>query len=180
MFHTDTRRARRAFTLVEMLTVMGIMLLLATIVVIAVAPFLKGRSLASGARVVQGAIYQARAYAATQRTSATVYFDPEEGTVSVYATPYIVPGRYANRVDQPEHLPAGVDFKLEPVSGAVVTDPSGGTAKGNTLVFSPTGSLNPLYMGTGNCSIRLMDAAGVNVKRITVVFASGMTKSEDE
>ena len=179
MFHRDTRRARRAFTLVEVLTVMGIMVLLATIVVIAVAPFLKGRSLASGARVVQGVIYQARAYAATQRTRATVYFDPDEGSVAVYANPYVVPGVYGNRVDQPEFLPAGVRF--DDSSGAVVTDAGDPpNAKGNILVFSPTGSLDPLYMGTGNSSVRLTDDAGINVKHITVVFASGMMKSEDE
>lgn len=168
---------RRAFTLVELLVVMAIVVLLASLTVIAVAPFLKGRSLSAGARTVQGMIYQARAHAVTQGLSTTVYFDVSNQSVSLGITSDFVRGVFDPRTGEPEHLPAGVRFYDISDSGMVVTDPSQNPV-GNRLVFSPRGGLDSLYMmGPGNRFIRLTDEAGSgDVRVIEVVFASGLTR----
>ena len=172
----DTERA--AFTLIELLTVVGIMLMLASVTLIAVAPFIRGRSSGAAARVVQAAIYQARTYAATQGSNATVYFDPATRSFTLYASTYIHPD---NRLDErATFLPPGIRFVVNAAGDPVVQ--ASGTLSRRTLVFRPSGSLDPTQMGglTSNWDVSICDERGENVKRIEVVFASGMTAIYEE
>ncbi len=162
-------RARRAFTLVELLVVIGIIILVAGISAVAVAPLMRGASLRSGARIVQAMIYEGRSYASAHHTKASVLFDVDTGCVSVHET--AEPSR-DNRIDQPGCLPRGVRFMDNPpVTGGAVPD--------YKLVFTSRGSIDPLG-GTGNRKIRLTDERGGTVKVIEVIFASGLVKVYDE
>ena len=175
---------RRAFTLVELLVVIGIMMLLASMSVIAIAPLFRGSALGAGARVVQAVVYQARTYAATQGVNATAFFDVGNRSMSIYANPNMAPG---DRVDEPEFLPTGISFWVYangiPVT-QVWTPPTPPNPPpvliGNRLVFRPSGSLDPMYMGgIGNRQIRIQDQSGSR-KVIEVIFASGLVDIRDE
>ena len=171
------------FTLVEMLVVVGIMVLLTSIVVMATVPALRGHSLGAGARLVQAMIYEARTYAATQRCNATLYFDSEERSITLFNSPLGVPMFIDNRVQEPEFLPRGVVFQVPD------DDPLGIVTRGAStqphMVFAPGGSLDPspgAMAGVGNWQVRLVREHGDvdQVKVIEVVFASGLVKVRDE
>lgn len=158
-------RARSGFTIIEMLVVVGIMLLVASITVAAFAPFMKGSKLSAAAASVQGLIWQARSHAASSGESATLCFDTAEQSIALYRDPDNF--EKDNRVRKPYYLPRGVSFFSVPAD--------------NILVFSPGGSLNAGRMDgtTGNREIVLTDARGFR-KVIQVIFASGLTQTYDE
>ena len=174
--HKTTTGCRRGFTLMELLVTVGIMVLIASIAVAAIAPMLRGRTLASGSHAVQAIIYQARTLAVTALTDATIRFQVSDGRMELYATSADAhtldpAARAALRVEEPDFLPAGAQFADDPpVLGG--GDPS------YYLEFDPSGSLDTGT--TGVRSIRLSDPNGGNVKVVEVLFASGLTRVYDE
>jgi len=173
----SAKRAReRGFTLVEMLVVISIMVLVAALATVAVAPMLKGRSLRSAAQTLQALLYQARSYAATYNTQATLYVGTPNGPLEVYATladAEAVPRDPRRRVgEKPVYLPPGTSFESNPPVQAA-------TGARHTVVYSPTGSLDVSEMGTGACQIRITDAQGERVKLVEVSFASGLPHITD-
>ena len=172
------------FTLVEMLVVVGIMVLLTSIVVMATVPALRGHSLGAGARLVQAMIYEARTYAATQRCNATLYFDSEERSITLFNSPLGVPKFIDNRVQEPEFLPRGVVFKVTSAGQVVRRDMQSDEGR-RYIVFTPGGMLDPssgAMEGVGNWQVGLVREHGDvdQVKVIEVVFASGLVKVRDE
>jgi len=192
--------ARAAFTLMELLVVISIMVLLLGISAAAIAPFMSGRQLDAGARVVQSMIYQARTYAATQRCAATLYFDSVNRSMTLFNSPVGVPGMIDNRVAQPEFLPAGAKFGVSGpgIQPVVIRSPGTVTsARKERLVFTPSGSLDPSYAGmggVGNWQVWLVRESAAdtnsdgligpedNAVRVVleVVFASGLVRVREQ
>jgi prepilin-type N-terminal cleavage/methylation domain-containing protein len=173
---------RGGFTLIEILVAVGIMVLLTSIVVMATIPALRAHSLGAAARQVHAMIYEARTYAATQRCKATLYFDTEERSITLFNSPLGVPTVIANRVQEPEFLPRGVAFQVDDDPLQVVRRYEDAQPH---MVFAPGGSLDPspgAMAGVGNWTVRLVRAHGNvdQVKVIEVVFASGLVKVRDE
>ena len=173
--------SRRAFTLLELLVVMGIIALLTSIAVVSVVPFLSGRALSTGASAVQFMVYQARTHAVCNSMPATLAFSATDRSMILYdLKPDELEGltdqqRKARRVSRPEYLPTGVVFV--DTDGDVVTQEDSHRA---TLVFYCDGSLDRAEMSTGNWQIRLGEDEAASQKVITVIFASGLPKVEDE
>ena len=67
------RRSRRGFTLVELLTVVGIIILATAMALPGITQFLKGQKLAQAGRLIQSAFSEARRAAITQRSRHWVF-----------------------------------------------------------------------------------------------------------
>jgi prepilin-type N-terminal cleavage/methylation domain-containing protein len=79
------RRSRQpAFTLLELMVVMFIMVVLTGVVAVSLAPALRGARLGSGTRMVLAALRCARDYALAHQTDAAVHLGDEAGGVAVY------------------------------------------------------------------------------------------------
>ena len=187
------RERRRAFTLVEMLVVLGIITFLAAVTVAAIWPFMSGQALSGGARTLQAMIYQARAYAIANRTQATLYLDPNEKQMVLFATPEDLDSALGAgdsrqyRADRPEFLPKGAKFGTD--GGQVVMNASD-NGIGNIIVFSTTGSIESATVtltnhpnwtvGTGNVKVKIQDPAETTTKVLEIMFASGFPRIYDE
>jgi len=165
---------RRAYTLTELLVVMGIIALVTAMGVATFGPFMEGRQLEAGASTVQAMVARTRAYAAANRTKATLRVDPDTGALEVFDVP--TTGR--ERVAQPEYLPENVDFDTSHDDWSLEGDPESGGAD-VLLVFHPSGMLDPELMGTSSAGIVIKETNGDRSKKITVIFSSGLTKIED-
>jgi len=161
---------RWAFTLMEMLVVMAIIVIVMGITVAAFAPFMKGRSLSSAASSVHSAassvqsmVSQARAYAATNGSNAALFFHTGEGSITLYDG--------SQPVDKPVFLPRGVSCYKD---GQAVPEPF-------SIVFSPMGSLDPISTAGSmeNPKIVLRDDGTGKEKVIEVIFVSGLTTTYD-
>lgn len=150
------RSRRAAFTLIEMMVVVGIIIVMTALALPAISKFLDGQSMAQSGRITQSAFNEARRAAITQRAlNYLVFFRTEDPSR---------PGqfkfgiqRYRERVGyetEPQYLLPGVAFELEgsgtsgtPVS---VTTPNVGRLmglkcvvfdglpdEGNTELFGP-------------------------------------------
>jgi len=135
-------RWRAGFTLTEMLVVIGVVVLVASLTTVAVLPMMEGRALAAGARVVQSMAFQARAFAATQSKISCLWFDGSKSEIGILywdqaywdaQSSHTIPGppphpetpgeAFVNawkRVEQPEHLPKGVRFMDQDTRTAIV------------------------------------------------------------
>ena len=113
---TLRHNVRRAFTLTEMLVVVAIILVIASIAVASVIPFLKGRRLAAATRSIQAAVLRARGYAATNRTSATLKVFPGYDKLVVYETELAArtasspDSHKGQRVMEPISVPEAINF----------------------------------------------------------------------
>ena len=165
--HGNKARGRRAFTLTELLVVVGIIAMMAALTTAAVLPMLEGRSLRNGARAVQALLYQARTYAAVNRAKANLVFYTADQSM------LLSNDADGLAIDKRAFLPRGVKFADDPPVTAV----SGGTIE---VSFGSTGSLDTTAMGLGNCRIRLSDMAGDKIKVVEVAFTSGLTRTYDE
>jgi len=176
---------RRAITLTELLVVIGIMVLVTTIVVAAIAPFMRGRSLGAATRLAQAMIYQARTYAATHRCPATLYFDSRGRSITLFNSPLGVPTVRDNQVGKPQFLPRGAAFLVDGGDPLRVVRRAGGSDAQPYLVFSPSGSLDPSPTGmggVGNWEVYIGRESGTahEVKVIEIIFASGLVKTREE
>ena len=161
----------------ELLVTVGIMVLVASIAVAAIAPMVRGRALDSGAHAVEAMIYQARTHAVTARTDATIRFRKRDGRMELFSTlSDAEDGAPAGRVEEPDYLPVGVQF-LE-FWNLVEVGPPAPPGELYLLVFDPSGSLDPTTPGLRR--IYLSDPNGRNVKVVEVLFASGQTRIYDE
>jgi Tfp pilus assembly protein FimT len=149
------------FTLIEMLVVIGIMILVASISIVSVAPMMKGRHLDSAARVVQSALYRARTYAATMRNEATVKFEKNEGKITIK-------DEDSNLLDKPYWLPEGVEFESIEDSG------------GSALPEITFGSMGSLSDPEDDVIILIADKQKDMKKKITVVHTTGLTRIQDQ
>jgi prepilin-type N-terminal cleavage/methylation domain-containing protein len=197
----DVRRA--GMTLVELLTVMAIIAVVATMSVVTFAPFMRGRALDSAAHALKNAVWQARSYAATHNvravlalysnpSRAAVYWVDPQGNVNNpgdWRGPTGRPPSQDPPVAKPTTLPGNVTFRwaAAPVdvlswdaTNSFVVLGAGGVD--NKLVFSPSGSLEPSApLGVQNAQIGLVGPSGpaVEAQALVVLFASGLPYIED-
>ena len=193
-------RRSAAFTLVEMLVVIAIIGIVAGMSVMAFGPFLRGQTLSQAASTVQSSIWEARNYAATHRTKATLYFDTDEGRLLLfkkpadaddYANDTIPPENKPEPVSKPEFLSESVtlvttDLGADSDKPVVILDNltpplqiKGGSTAMDRLVFHPGGSLDPQNMNsTSNWYVVLQDKRGDQMA-IEVIFASGLTRMHE-
>jgi Tfp pilus assembly protein FimT len=151
------------FTLIEMLVVIGIMILVASISIVSVAPMMKGRHLDSAARVVQSALYRARTYAATMRKDTKVEFydsGSDKGKIEVTVS--------SKLIDKPYWLPEGVEFESIEDSG------------GSALPEITFGSMGSLSDPEDDVIILIADKQKDMKKKITVVHTTGLTRIQDQ
>jgi prepilin-type N-terminal cleavage/methylation domain-containing protein len=202
--HTAGDMRRAGMTLVELLTVMGIIAVVATMSVVTFAPFMRGRALDSAAHALKNAVWQARSYAATHNVRAVlalysnppraaVYWVDPQGSVNDPANWRGATGRPPSLdppVAKPTTLPGNVTFRwaAAPVDvlnwnaasrDFVVLRANGVDAK---LVFSPSGSLEPSApLGVQNAQIGLVGPSGpaVEAQALVVLFASGLPYIEN-
>jgi len=196
--HTAGDMRRAGMTLVELLTVMGIIALVATMSVVTFAPFMRGRALDSAAHALKNAVWQARSYAAVHNVRAVlalysnppraaVYWVDPQGDVnniSDWRGPAGNPPPQDPPVAKPTTLPGNVTFRWAAAPVDVLSwDPTnsfvvlGAGGVDNKLVFSPSGSLEPSApLGVQNAQIGLVGPSGpaVEVQALVVLFASGL------
>lgn len=171
------------FTLTELLVVIGIMAMVAAITVVSVGPMMEGGRLDSGARIVKSMIQRARTYAAVQGRQASVWFDPTDKSISVFAGNSNTD--LGNRIHEPAFLPAGIDFRL--VSNQVVTDDTDPPEQvGDAIVLAPSGGIDGdstemAGLDTGeNARVWLEGAEQDTYRVIEVMFTTGLPRSFDQ
>jgi len=163
MARSNPRRAAAGgFTLVELLVVVAIMVLVASMAVISVGPMLRGHALRSAARNVQALLCQARTYAATHNTYTALSIGVPDGPIELHV--YFSSDTFdadvvnlSNRLlvegtKTQAYLPTGIRFVHDlPVVG--------GSSPRNTVAFAPTGCLDAAEMGIANRRIYVVASA---------------------
>lgn len=182
----ERHRAQPAgITLVELLVVMGIIALVASLATVAFVPMVRGRALSSAAYALKNSVWQARTYAAAHnvRAGLFLYTNPLRAEVRE-----CLPSGASSSapVAKPLYLPGGVRFyssrpvdRLQRVSGVVQLQSSG---MASSLTFMPSGSLDPSApsLGAVNVQIGLMGpTGGVERMAVVVLFASGLPYVEE-
>ena len=202
-------RCRDGFTLIEMLVVVGVIMLMTAMSVAAFAPFMKGRQLSAGARTVQAAVYQARAYAAANRVRTVLYFatppliatmqedhNIEPWSINLYSLGVDTNGNAVvsdEKIARPEFLPRGVTFLGTPIPTDTIYFPDQSTPAD----VPPDDMLFDSIAGVGNALVFhpggsldpvymgtvtqhiVLQDPSEQRKRISVMFASGMVYIED-
>ena len=85
MTPTSPTGTKRAFTTIELIVVLAIMVVMSTLVAISMGPALGEARLRSGCRMIVSALKYARGYAVTRQTYTRVVLDEAGGGVSVEA-----------------------------------------------------------------------------------------------
>ncbi|MBL4844191.1 MAG: hypothetical protein JKY65_01585 [Planctomycetes bacterium] len=138
-------RLIRAFTLMELMVVIGIIMIMTAISIPAISKFMDGQKLQQSGRLMQSSFNEARRAAITQRAKNVLVFFREEDAGR--------PGffrwgtrRYRERVgydSEPQYLLAGAQFELE--TGTIVG--GGGAPPGHPIVGRLAGLPIPVFDG---------------------------------
>ena len=188
---SPTAPRRRGVTLIEMLVVMAIIVMVATITMVSFSSFTRGRGVSSAGHSLKNAVWEARSYAASHSVRAVLALYSSPAAAAVY---WLRPGDGTNnlnelrRVSRTLYLSNGVQFfdSSAPVQVYSDPEPNGipnlGSGVGSILVFLPGGSLDPAVPpGAQNVQIGLMGPQGTagELKAVVVLFASGLPYLED-
>ncbi len=148
----------RRFSMVELLTVIAILMIVAGMSTVAVAPLMRGRNLRNGSRALQTVLRQARSYAASSRQDTSVRFEygDEAGLMEVISG--------GERVLEPRYLPMGIEFDEESLTEL-------GSNGGPLITFTPTGALKD-----GSANVQINNGGSIT---ITVVGSSGLVRVGD-
>jgi prepilin-type N-terminal cleavage/methylation domain-containing protein len=177
---------RGGITLVELLVVMGIIALVASLATVAFVPMVRGRALSSAAYALKNSVWQARTYAAAHNVQTRLRLTNANPCMAVIQQRNPDGTWNAAPVAKPLYLPGGVRFysnppvdRLQPRVNGVVQLQSSGV--GTELVFMPSGSLDPASSLTAvNVQIGLMGpTGGVERMAVVVLFASGLPYVEE-
>jgi prepilin-type N-terminal cleavage/methylation domain-containing protein len=153
---------KSAFTLVEMLVVIAIIILVSVVAVPAITPFLKGQRLNKGARIVQAQALAARTMAINSRKTRWLVFDSINYKLSIIDELSAVVGK-------DEFLPDTIEFGTSTGSWTVGT---------STVYFDPNGSADYLSIGTlGTDTVTIQDKQG-NTKNLKIISYTGQIKSD--
>jgi prepilin-type N-terminal cleavage/methylation domain-containing protein len=189
---SPTAPRRRGVTLIEMLVVMAIIVMVATITMVSFSSFTRGRGVSSAGHSLKNAVWEARSYAASHSVRAVLALYSNPAGAAVY---WVQPGAPVNTVSnwqgpvsKPLYLSNGVQFcepsfPVQPyaeTNGIPNVGPGAGV--GDFLVFQPGGSLDPAGpTGAQNVQIGLMGPQGTagELKAVVVLFASGLPYLED-
>jgi prepilin-type N-terminal cleavage/methylation domain-containing protein len=150
---------KNAFTLVEMLVVLAIIILISVSAIPAITPFLKGQRLSKGARIVQAQALAARTMAINSRKARWLVLDSINYKLSIKdETGSIVLGKE-------EFLPETIEF---------VTSTGTWIAGTSTVSFDPDGT------ATSNLdadTITIQDKQG-NTKKLKIITYTGQIISD--
>ncbi len=151
---------KNAFTLVEMLVVISIIILISVSAIPAITPFLKGQRLSKGARIVQAQALAARTMAINSRRTRWLVFDSTNYKLTIKdETNSTVLGRE-------EFLPGTIEF------GTSTGTWSAGTS---TVSFDPNGTVDTSTLGTDTVTIK--DKQG-NTKNLKIISYTGQIISD--
>jgi prepilin-type N-terminal cleavage/methylation domain-containing protein len=151
---------KNAFTLVEMLVVIAIIILISVSAIPAITPFLKGQRLSKGARIVQAQALAARAMAINSRKARWLVLDSINYKLSIKdETGSIVLGKE-------EFLPETIEF---------VTSTGTWIAGTSTVYFNPDGTADTLNLYAD--TITIQDKQG-NTKKLKIITYTGQIISD--
>jgi type II secretory pathway pseudopilin PulG len=160
-------RGRRAsgFSLIEMVSVLGIIIVLASISFISLVPVMKQQRVTNAYNTTLSALRLARDNAVSQRTSYSVTFANGTSSSTITVTPtlttflgaqntsvYILPSdmRFLAQTGLPSAAPDSYGSGLTAIDfGYTANGGAGGQA---TIYFCPDGSAEDAEGGAGNCS----------------------------
>mgnify|MGYP001597355243 CR=1 FL=1 len=158
---------RRAFTIIELLVVLGIAAILAGMSVLAIAPLFRGRAMASAESEVVTAAYEARFAAASSGAVRALVINSVDRSLyiaDITDCPNVRDLTSAKRLTTPQFLPIGVNFAA--IGGESVFDLSG-NPRGQAIAFRPTGHLDPQRnLGVGPRKVILAD--GREIREVIV------------
>lgn len=150
-------KARQAFTLIEILVVLGIIAIVFTMSLPFFSRFASGQRLKAGAREISSVLQAARSYATTRHRAYYVNFDLEKGEFWVSYNDPIAGERTVEKVFS---LPQAIDItQTDFTNDRVEFKPTGGALSGG--------------------SIWIADKKG-NIRRIVVSKVTGSVKIEKE
>ena len=153
---------KSAFTLVEMLVVIAIIILVSVVAVPAITPFLKGQRLNKGARIVQAQALAARVMAINSRETRRLVLDSINYKLSIIGTDTTI-------LAKAEFLPDTIEFGTSTGSWTVGT---------STVYFDPNGSADYLSIGTlGTNTVTIQDKQG-NKKNLKIISYTGQIFSD--
>lgn len=129
---------KHAFTLVEMLVVIAIIVLIGVVTIPSITPFLKGQSLSKGARIVQAKALAARTMAINSRKTRWLVFDSTYSKLSIK-------DENNSELGREEFLPDNIEFDTS--AGTWITGTS-------TISFDPNGSADISAFSTDTITIK--------------------------
>jgi prepilin-type N-terminal cleavage/methylation domain-containing protein len=151
---------KNAFTLVEMLVVIAIIILISVSAIPAITPFLKGQRLSKGARIVQAQALAARTMAINSRKARWLVLDSINYKLSIKdETGSIVLGKE-------EFLPDTIEFGTS--TGTWIAGTS-------TVSFDPDGTADTLNLDED--TITIQDKQG-NTKKLKIITYTGQIISD--
>ncbi len=152
---------KSAFTLVEMLVVIAIIILISVAAIPAITPFLKGQRLSKGARIVQAQALAARTMAINSRKVRWLVLDSINYKLSIKDE------TNSNVLGKEEFLPGTIEFGT-----STGTWSAAGTS---TVSFDPNGTADTSTLGTNTVTIK--DKQG-NTKNLEIIDYTGQMISD--
>ncbi|MBC8554593.1 MAG: GspH/FimT family protein [Candidatus Brocadiales bacterium] len=151
---------KSAFTLVEMLVVIAIIILISVSAIPAITPFLKGQRLSKGARIVQAQAMAARVMAINSRKTRWLVFDSTNYKLTIKDE------TSSNVLGKEEFLLGTIEFG---------TSTGTWTAGTSTVSFDPNGTADTSTLGTDTVTIQ--DKQG-NAKNLKIINYTGQIISD--
>jgi prepilin-type N-terminal cleavage/methylation domain-containing protein len=159
------RHRESGFSLLEMMTVLAIIIIMASITFISLVPAMKQYRVTNAYNITLSALRTARDNAVSQRTSYSVTFANTTGVSTITVTPTLTTFQGAQRTSVYQ-LPLEMTFLAQSAvasapppdgygSGLVAIDfgytANGGTGGSKTIYFCPDGSSQDAEGGAGQC-----------------------------
>jgi prepilin-type N-terminal cleavage/methylation domain-containing protein len=161
-------RSSRGFSLLEMVIVIALIIVLASISFISMVPVMKQQRVTNAYNTVLAAMRQARDNAIAQRTSYSVTFSATTTPNTITIAPTLVSGFQGQQSAVTYQMPTDVSFQAAgPVSSTPPPDGYGiganaidfgytsngvGTGGQSVIYFCPDGSAQDAENGAGNCA----------------------------
>ncbi|GAX60867.1 pilus assembly protein [Candidatus Scalindua japonica] len=151
---------KNAFTLIEMLVVISIIILVSVSAIPAITPFLKSQRLNKGARIVQAQALAARTMAINSRKTRWLVIDSTRYKLTVKDE------TNSSVLGKEEFLPGAIEFGTSTVTWIAGT---------STVSFDPDGSADTTTLGTDTVTIQ--DQQG-NSKNLKIISYTGQIISD--
>jgi type II secretion system protein H len=148
---------KKAFTLIEMLVVIGVIAVVATIVIVAFAPFFRGKSLDTAAARIKTTVLAARTYAVNYRTTVKL-LRPVETALRLYDLADVP---RAEVVNLPRNITIDtitLPWYFTPTgSMRVGTNDAAGETNTTVVLKAPAGDTKTVYLFWASCMVYTED-----------------------